>query len=152
MTDENNPKNATKHCLTCGYVLDGLVDARCPECGRGFSLLDARTYAKGCAEGVPVRSGQVFLLGAVGGLLSVGSIFPVGMVLPGLGLSPTTIQWVIGCQYALGVAIEYAVLVFGACAMATRRFNYTHSLTVAMVVAAFAAFVLSLFALVSGLF
>lgn len=31
-------------CLDCGYVLTGLPEQRCPECGRQFDLNDPRTY------------------------------------------------------------------------------------------------------------
>ena len=34
----------TMYCRGCGYVLDGLSDPRCPECGRSFDLADRRTY------------------------------------------------------------------------------------------------------------
>ncbi len=33
-----------KRCLGCGYILDGLPEPRCPECGRGFDPNDALTY------------------------------------------------------------------------------------------------------------
>ena len=32
-------------CLTCGYVLEGLEEPRCPECGNPFDLADPRTYS-----------------------------------------------------------------------------------------------------------
>lgn len=32
-------------CLDCGYVLLGLPERRCPECGRGFDPEDASTYS-----------------------------------------------------------------------------------------------------------
>src|SRR3954471_21191585 len=31
-------------CLSCGYVLVGLNDPRCPECGRWFNPWDPSTY------------------------------------------------------------------------------------------------------------
>src|SRR5262245_10781791 len=31
-------------CRECGYVLEGLSQARCPECGHLFDLADAGTY------------------------------------------------------------------------------------------------------------
>ena len=33
-----------RYCLTCGYLLRGLPDPRCPECGRPFDPTDASTY------------------------------------------------------------------------------------------------------------
>ncbi len=34
----------TKHCLECSYVLDGLSEERCPECGRPFDPDDPDTF------------------------------------------------------------------------------------------------------------
>lgn len=39
------PHNA--QCLGCGYALFGNESGRCPECGRGFDPLDAKTYDRG---------------------------------------------------------------------------------------------------------
>ncbi|MEW6252845.1 MAG: hypothetical protein AB1716_19585 [Planctomycetota bacterium] len=33
-----------KRCLGCGYILDGLPEPRCPECGRGFDPQEPGTY------------------------------------------------------------------------------------------------------------
>lgn len=33
-----------KRCLQCGYILEGLPEPRCPECGRRFDPCDRRTY------------------------------------------------------------------------------------------------------------
>jgi hypothetical protein len=33
-----------KRCLGCGYILDGLPENRCPECGREFDPNDGQTY------------------------------------------------------------------------------------------------------------
>ncbi len=47
----------TKYCLACSYVLDGLPENRCPECGRMFHHGDAHTFglrAKIKNNGVPV--------------------------------------------------------------------------------------------------
>ncbi len=39
-----------KRCLGCGYILDGLPEPRCPECGRGFDPEDSATYTRGCTS------------------------------------------------------------------------------------------------------
>src|SRR5262245_38374422 len=31
-------------CIGCGYLLHGLTDARCPECGRPFDPLDSESF------------------------------------------------------------------------------------------------------------
>ncbi|MBU0639869.1 MAG: hypothetical protein KKB50_13455 [Planctomycetes bacterium] len=33
-----------KRCLGCGYILEGLPENRCPECGRPFDPDDRQTY------------------------------------------------------------------------------------------------------------
>ncbi len=38
------PASEPKRCLGCGYIVDHLPEARCPECGRGFDPLDPATY------------------------------------------------------------------------------------------------------------
>jgi hypothetical protein len=38
-----------KRCLGCGYILDGLPEPRCPECGRGFDPSRPSTYTTGPA-------------------------------------------------------------------------------------------------------
>ena len=38
------PKGAS--CLKCGYLLQGLAEPRCPECGRMFDPADPRTYGR----------------------------------------------------------------------------------------------------------
>jgi hypothetical protein len=42
--DDPKPSDPTKWCKTCGYVLDGLSENRCPECGRGFDPANRRTF------------------------------------------------------------------------------------------------------------
>jgi hypothetical protein len=37
--------NGHKRCLGCGYILDGLPEPRCPECGRGFDPDDPETFS-----------------------------------------------------------------------------------------------------------
>ena len=36
--------SATMYCRTCSYVLDGLPECRCPECGQGFDPARRDTY------------------------------------------------------------------------------------------------------------
>ena len=43
-------------CLDCDYLLHGLHEARCPECGRGFDLGDPATYHTGRPMPLFVRS------------------------------------------------------------------------------------------------
>jgi hypothetical protein len=42
-----------KRCLGCGYILDGLPENRCPECGRAFDPSDLRTYLSKTYSGRP---------------------------------------------------------------------------------------------------
>lgn len=41
---ESNSNGDEVYCLGCGYCLRGLTTQVCPECGRGFDPLDARTF------------------------------------------------------------------------------------------------------------
>jgi hypothetical protein len=43
-----------KRCLGCGYILDGLPENRCPECGRRFDPSDLRTYLLKTYSGRPL--------------------------------------------------------------------------------------------------
>ena len=38
-------------CIGCGYALRGLIEARCPECGRKFNRDDAATFNSGRHHG-----------------------------------------------------------------------------------------------------
>lgn len=49
------PAKATCYCLSCEYVLDGLSEYRCPECGRRFDPDDANTYWDGQRRSLPDR-------------------------------------------------------------------------------------------------
>lgn len=61
-----------KRCLGCGYILEGLPEPRCPECGRAFDPHDPVTYAAHRISGLP------YLAAAAG----AGLLFPAGL---GLG-------------------------------------------------------------------
>jgi len=45
MTEET-PAATDRFCLDCGYPLNQLDRARCPECGRLFDIADPRTVAR----------------------------------------------------------------------------------------------------------
>jgi hypothetical protein len=66
---EGLPEKAT--CIACGYLLRGLVVARCPECGTGFDPGDAESYAT-----MPV-------LGWGGTVAAVGAVFVNGILIIG---------------------------------------------------------------------
>ena len=58
--DDPTPVSApTRFCVRCGYPLDGLPRAVCPECGRGFDPGDTRTYL---AAGQRPRTPRAFQL------------------------------------------------------------------------------------------
>jgi hypothetical protein len=44
MSQPIRPSRQPIYCLDCGYVLNGIASASCPECGRSFSLHDPSTY------------------------------------------------------------------------------------------------------------
>ena len=43
MTDDHTIPSVAQ-CLTCGYLLRGLREPKCPECGQPFNPLDATTF------------------------------------------------------------------------------------------------------------
>ena len=51
-----------KRCLGCGYILDGLPENRCPECGRPFDPGDPSTYL------TSRPSGRGYLVAAIASL------------------------------------------------------------------------------------
>jgi hypothetical protein len=69
-----------KRCLGCGYILDGLPEPRCPECGRGFDLANTETYwwrpAPGRVHLIAAVSG--FALVVLGITLSYAASRPLG--------------------------------------------------------------------------
>ncbi|MCP4590613.1 MAG: hypothetical protein GY842_07710 [bacterium] len=42
VVDEHS--GSAKHCLNCSYIIDGLPEHRCPECGAEFDPGDPTTY------------------------------------------------------------------------------------------------------------
>lgn len=43
----NDDRNRVRRCAQCGYIVDGLSEHRCPECGSPFDPNDPRTYRTG---------------------------------------------------------------------------------------------------------
>ncbi len=82
MTDED------RYCLTCWYNLRGLVENRCPECGRPFVPGDSSTFAYGKPMGLVAQffgkvigwptNGAALVLLATG---LVSSLYPGGLLL-----------------------------------------------------------------------
>jgi uncharacterized paraquat-inducible protein A len=47
MADQDSkPSRPTMWCLDCDYVLDGLNENRCPECGREFDRSDVHSFRR----------------------------------------------------------------------------------------------------------
>jgi hypothetical protein len=75
----------TMYCRDCGYVLDGLPQPRCPECGREFDPHDPRTFSDGVRRPGALRravGSGAFWLGSAWalfllGLTVYGSLFAV---------------------------------------------------------------------------
>ena len=54
-----------KRCLDCGYILDGLPEPLCPECGRAFDPNKPETYV------VKPKCGLVYLIAALSAVCSL---------------------------------------------------------------------------------
>jgi len=82
------PDNAV--CLGCGYMLRGLPNSLCPECGRPFDVAKPSTYR------IPVETQRVwspFGLAGVGLVTYIGGMFVLGSLGPGVkGPVPMAIQ------------------------------------------------------------
>ncbi len=65
MSDSTNNSTQTMFCLRCSYVLHGLQEHRCPECGLEFDPDDCRTFAH-CRE--PIHRGVVAVAWTLFGL------------------------------------------------------------------------------------
>ncbi len=46
MATKEAATSSPKYCLSCSYVLDGLVSRRCPECGHPFDPANPETFAR----------------------------------------------------------------------------------------------------------
>jgi hypothetical protein len=64
-TRDSKDATARKRCLGCGYILDGLPENRCPECGRQFDPESPGTFL------VEAESARPYLLTAVLAVLGV---------------------------------------------------------------------------------
>ncbi len=92
---DSDPKRALisepKRCLGCGYILDGLPEPRCPECGRGFDPADPHSYGPAHEDFSP-RTCLIIALSTCGMLLLGG----VCSMLP-----PAVLRWTYPVQFAL---------------------------------------------------
>ena len=59
------PASQPKRCLGCGYILEGLTQHRCPECGQAFDPENARTYVRSQRSGRTYLAGAIVVLGAL---------------------------------------------------------------------------------------
>lgn len=63
-------------CLGCGYLLTGLPENRCPECGRPFDPSDPATYRGRTRCGWPVLIGAAMaMLGVMGACVSAAFVW-----------------------------------------------------------------------------
>lgn len=85
-------------CLGCGYVLTGLSEPRCPECGRDFSFKDTSTYSTG-----PLFVRWKFWLPGFVLAASAGTLLYFGLlVLAGWGVAVTLVA-----PFCVGAVVGY---------------------------------------------
>lgn len=79
-----SPAEPFKRCLSCDYILDGLPEPRCPECGRPFDPNDCSTYA---------MQGHPSVKSSVTSYLIAASSLGIFILLPPILVSTTSLQW-----------------------------------------------------------
>lgn len=92
-----------KRCLGCGYILNGLPENRCPECGRSFDPDDPETYLCDQADG------RKYLAAALLGLFAMTSPLMVVSLLR-LGFRGQVPSWVVVAMFAVGLLTSAVVL------------------------------------------
>jgi hypothetical protein len=97
------PSEQHKRCLGCGYILDGLPENRCPECGRTFDLKNPATYL------TKLKSGRRYLFLAVLGVAIL--LLPLSVAeLGDLGILANVGNWGFAVILALTPAMPAAVV------------------------------------------
>jgi hypothetical protein len=107
-----------KRCLDCRYILDGLPEARCPECGRAFDPEDPDTYVAPEQRSAWSPIAKLILAVAVVHLLVLSvSTYDVGLRIPGewYPLGGCDLDWV-----GLTAALTSPIVLI-ACACTRRR-------------------------------
>src|SRR5262249_49858822 len=96
MTPDSEPAGAPR-CLGCFYVLTGLTESRCPECGRKFNLNDPKTFTRkppflrwhfwlpglALASGIAIAlfSGMLLITRDVGSAATIAAPCSIGAIL-----------------------------------------------------------------------
>lgn len=110
-----------RHCLSCAYILNGLAENRCPECGRAFDPADATTFVLGRER----KSGLRYLTRAVIYLLCALS-------LPVLRSDLAILPFGFGLVMLVGVTFDCVVLLRRPPACARRRWAVVLALVIAL--------------------
>ncbi|MFO0837050.1 MAG: hypothetical protein U1D55_00865 [Phycisphaerae bacterium] len=100
---------ASHYCKGCGYILDGLPEERCPECGRAFSRRDPRTYL----HTRRVRWSHRVVRAVKWGALTALTLTPISCLAfrfayytdGEVGAGVTLFGWFLGCCIALATAV-----------------------------------------------
>jgi hypothetical protein len=97
------PSERHKRCLGCGYILDGLPEHRCPECGRPFDPDDPATYLCDQADG------RKYFAAALAGLFGVTGPITVANLL-GLAFPGQLLGWAVVAMFGIGLLTIAVVL------------------------------------------
>jgi hypothetical protein len=116
-----------KRCLGCGYILDGLPENRCPECGRRFHPDDPATFL------VWRESGRTYLRVAFAGALAMATptILLRRLIPPGLNVGSVGL----GILWGLGLLAELSVIIAGIIVLTRPRHRSEHRSLIALAVA-----------------
>ncbi len=98
-----DPLAQARRCLGCGYILDGLPENRCPECGQPFDPADPSSFLS------QRFSGRPYLLGII--LCVAGVVLPPATAF--LLRHRAVPNWVVEILLPLGTVMWCTALVVG---------------------------------------
>lgn len=97
-----------RYCRLCGYILEGLPEHRCPECGRPFDPTDPHTYARRLQSGLGLLITALVADGLIVAALCV--LMLVGPVVDSSDGLFTTVALVVCILFSTGLTLAGATV------------------------------------------
>jgi hypothetical protein len=121
------------HCLSCGYNLRGLDEERCPECGRGFSTTDARTFGAANTHRL-LRWANRIGWGAAVMALGVGAASALGIASGEYDIVLPMTLWIVAF-----IPVSILTTAYSACRAGANRWVSARAVAVTLLLIAFNA-------------